>query len=58
MQPFIATGDSELTVILSVGFGVFVAGFAHYAGASDAVGALLAGWSSPAPGSARASRGC
>jgi cell volume regulation protein A len=30
-------------VILSVGFGVFVAGFAHVAGASDAVGALLAG---------------
>jgi len=26
-----------------MGFGVFVAGFAHYAGASDAVGALLAG---------------
>ena len=30
-------------MILSVGFGVFVAGFAHIAGASDAVGALLAG---------------
>ena len=29
--------------ILLVGFGVFVAGFAHNAGASDAVGALLAG---------------
>ena len=43
VKPFIATGDSELTVIMSVGFGVFVAGFAHYAGASDAVGALLAG---------------
>ena len=28
---------------MSVGFGVFVAGFAHYAGASDAVGALRAG---------------
>ncbi len=43
VRPFIATGDSELTVILVVGFGVFVAGFAHSAGASDAVGALLAG---------------
>ena len=43
MRPFIATGDSELTVILVVGFGIFTAGFAHYAGASDAVGALLAG---------------
>ena len=43
VRPFIATGDSELTVIMRVGFGVFVAGFAHYAGASDAVGALLAG---------------
>ena len=43
MRPIIATGDSELTVILTVGFGVFVAGFAHSAGASDAVGALLAG---------------
>ena len=43
VRPFIATGDSELTVILIVGFGVFVAGFAHSAGASDAVGALLAG---------------
>ena len=43
VRPIIATGDSELTVILTVGFGVFVAGFAHSAGASDAVGALLAG---------------
>ena len=43
VRPFIATGDSELTVILVVGFGIFTAGFAHYAGASDAVGALLAG---------------
>ncbi|HEX6024593.1 MAG TPA: cation:proton antiporter [Solirubrobacter sp.] len=43
VRPFIATGDSELTIILVVGFGVFVAGFAHLAGASDAVGALLAG---------------
>ena len=43
VRPLIATGDSELTVILVVGFGIFIAGFAHYAGASDAVGALLAG---------------
>ena len=43
VRPFIATGDSELTVIMVVGFGIFTAGFAHYAGASDAVGALLAG---------------
>jgi CPA2 family monovalent cation:H+ antiporter-2 len=43
LRPFLATGDGELTVILAVGFGVFVAGFAHMAGASDAVGALLAG---------------
>ena len=43
VPPVIATGDAELTVILIVGFGVFVAGFAHSAGASDAVGALLAG---------------
>jgi CPA2 family monovalent cation:H+ antiporter-2 len=43
VRPFIVTGDAELTVILVVGFGVFVAGFAHSAGASDAVGALLAG---------------
>jgi CPA2 family monovalent cation:H+ antiporter-2 len=41
--PCIATGDAELTTILLVGFGVFVAGFAHMVGASDAVGALLAG---------------
>ncbi len=43
VRPLLATGDAELTVILVVGFGVFVAGFAHMAGASDAVGALLAG---------------
>ena len=43
VRPLISTGDSELTVILVVGFGVFVAGFADSAGASDAVGALLAG---------------
>jgi CPA2 family monovalent cation:H+ antiporter-2 len=43
VRPLIATGDPELTIILIVGFGVFVAGFAHSAGASDAVGALLAG---------------
>jgi CPA2 family monovalent cation:H+ antiporter-2 len=43
VRPLIAAGDPELTIILIVGFGVFVAGFAHIAGASDAVGALLAG---------------
>ncbi len=43
VRPLIATGDAELTVILVMGFGVFMAGFAHFAGASDAVGALLAG---------------
>ena len=43
VRPVISTGDAELTVILVVGFGVFVAGFADSAGASDAVGALLAG---------------
>lgn len=43
VRPLLASGDAELTIILVVGFGVFVAGFAHMAGASDAVGALLAG---------------
>jgi CPA2 family monovalent cation:H+ antiporter-2 len=43
LRPILNAGDSELSVILVVGFGVFVAGFAHSAGASDAVGALLAG---------------
>ena len=43
VRPVISTGDAELTTILLVGFGVFVAGFAHTVGASDAVGALLAG---------------
>lgn len=43
VRPLISAGDGELTAILLVGFGVFVAGFADSAGASDAVGALLAG---------------
>src|SRR6185503_3204643 len=43
VRPVLGTGDAELAIILVVGFGVFVAGFAHHAGASDAVGALLAG---------------
>ena len=43
VRPLISTRDAELSVILIVGFGVFVAGFAEIAGASDAVGALLAG---------------
>src|SRR6201991_4273504 len=38
VRPIISTGDSELTVILVVGFGVFVAGFADSAGASGAGG--------------------
>jgi NhaP-type Na+/H+ and K+/H+ antiporter len=43
VRPVLGTGDAELAIILVVGFGVFIAGFAHHAGASDAVGALLAG---------------
>jgi monovalent cation:H+ antiporter-2, CPA2 family len=43
VRPALAAGDPELTTILLVGFGVFIAGFAGSAGASDAVGALLAG---------------
>jgi CPA2 family monovalent cation:H+ antiporter-2 len=43
IRPVVSTPDSELSIILIVGFGVFVAGFADAAGASDAVGALLAG---------------
>ena len=43
IRPIISTPDAELSVILIVGFGVFIAGFAGTAGASDAVGALLAG---------------
>lgn len=43
VRPILAAGDAELTIVVTVGFGVFVAGFAHIAGASDAVGALLAG---------------
>ena len=43
VRPVLGTADAELAIILSVGFGVFIAGFAHSAGASDAVGALLAG---------------
>jgi K+:H+ antiporter subunit KhtU len=43
IRPLISAGDRELTTIMVVGFGVAVAGFAHVAGASDAVGALMAG---------------
>ena len=43
VRPLISAGDRELTTILLVGFGVSVAGLAHVAGASDAVGALMAG---------------
>jgi CPA2 family monovalent cation:H+ antiporter-2 len=43
VRPLIPAGDGELSIILLVGFGVFIAGFADSVGASDAVGALLAG---------------
>ena len=43
VRPLLSAGDGELTTVLVVGFGVFVAGLAHLAGASDAVGALMAG---------------
>ncbi len=43
VQRLLGAGDEELLTILFVGFGVFVAGFAELAGASDAIGALLAG---------------
>ncbi len=43
VRPALAAADDELTTILVVGFGILVAGVAHVAGASDAVGALMAG---------------
>jgi monovalent cation:H+ antiporter-2, CPA2 family len=43
IRPLVFAADRELTTIMLVGFGVFVAGLAHLAGASDAVGALMAG---------------
>jgi CPA2 family monovalent cation:H+ antiporter-2 len=43
VRPVISPNDAELRIILVIGFGVFVAGFAETAGASEAVGALLAG---------------
>jgi CPA2 family monovalent cation:H+ antiporter-2 len=43
VRPVVSARDDELTTVLVVGFGVFVAGFAHALGASDAVGALMAG---------------
>ncbi|MCW2955346.1 MAG: hypothetical protein JWO69_215 [Thermoleophilia bacterium] len=39
----IGSDDDELLTILFVGFAVFIAGFAELAGASDAIGALMAG---------------
>ena len=39
----IGARDAEIMTVLFVGFAVFVAGFADVAGASDAVGALMAG---------------
>jgi CPA2 family monovalent cation:H+ antiporter-2 len=43
VRPLVFAGDRELTTIMLVGFAVFVAGVAHMAGASEAVGALMAG---------------
>jgi monovalent cation:H+ antiporter-2, CPA2 family len=43
VQRLIATGDEEILTVLFVGFAVFVAGLAEVSGASDAIGALLAG---------------
>jgi monovalent cation:H+ antiporter-2, CPA2 family len=43
VRPLVFAKDRELTTISVVGFGVCVAGLAHVAGASDAVGALMAG---------------
>lgn len=43
VKRLISTGDDELTTVLLAGFGVFMAGFAEIFGASEAVGALLAG---------------
>lgn len=43
VRPLVEARDTELTTIALVGFGVLVAGSAHALGASDAVGALLAG---------------
>ena len=43
VQRLIGSGDEELLTVLFVGFGVFVAGLAELTGASDAIGALLAG---------------
>jgi CPA2 family monovalent cation:H+ antiporter-2 len=43
LRPLLSGGDHELTTVLLVGFGVSIAGLAHIAGASDAVGALMAG---------------
>jgi len=43
VRPLLFPEGRELTTITLVGFGVIVAGLAHAAGASDAVGALMAG---------------
>jgi CPA2 family monovalent cation:H+ antiporter-2 len=43
IRPLVSAEDRELTTVLVIGFGIFVAGLAHLAGASDAVGALMAG---------------
>jgi CPA2 family monovalent cation:H+ antiporter-2 len=43
VQRLLGAGDEELMTVLLVGFGVFVAGLAEVFGASDAIGALMAG---------------
>jgi CPA2 family monovalent cation:H+ antiporter-2 len=43
VRPLIITADRELTTVLVIGFGIFIAGLAHVAEASDAVGALMPG---------------
>ena len=57
VAPILSAGDTELTVMLVVGFGVFIAGLRPTAGASDAVGALLAGMVVAGTGWARGSSG-
>jgi monovalent cation:H+ antiporter-2, CPA2 family len=43
VRPLLFPESAELTTITLVGFGVIVAGLAHATGASEAVGALMAG---------------
>ena len=57
IRPIISAGDAELTTILLVGFGVFVAGFAHTSAPRTPSARCWPEWSSPARGSGRASSG-